>query len=49
MFAGVLHSDCDSHGLTTMLSMSVIVMVVGDTLPKTSNSQPIISGYSLQL
>jgi xanthine/uracil/vitamin C permease (AzgA family) len=30
-------------GLTTMLSMSVIVMVVGDTMPKTSNTQPLIS------
>jgi hypothetical protein len=38
-----VYSECDFSCLTTMLSMSVIVMVVGDTLPKTSASQPLIS------
>lgn len=31
-----------SMGLTTMLSMSIIVMVIGEALPKTSKSQPLL-------
>jgi hypothetical protein len=32
-----------------MLSMSVIVMGIGDELPKTSNSQPLISFFLLKI
>src|ERR1700733_13722015 len=38
-----------SMGLTTMLSMSVILMVVSDTMPKTSNTQPLISQFLSQI